>query len=159
VSALVPYKRIEIAIEACRRVRAPLTVVGRGPELERLQRLGGPDVHFAGWLDGESVRELYRRSTAVLLPGVEDFGMVPVEAQACGTPAVALAMGGSAETISDGLTGVLVEEPTAEAFAAGLERVAGLGRDTRAIRANAERFSRERFMTAFKAAVDEAVTW
>jgi glycosyltransferase involved in cell wall biosynthesis len=157
VSALVPYKRLEVAIEACRLARAPLTVVGRGPELYKLQRLAGQDVQFAGWQDDEAVRDLYRRSTAVLLPGVEDFGMVPVEAQACGTPAVALARGGSAETIKDGVTGVLVHEPTAEAFAAGLERASTLPWDTQAIRANAERFSREQFMSAFKTAVDEAI--
>jgi glycosyltransferase involved in cell wall biosynthesis len=165
VSALVPYKRVDLAIEACRRAGARLTVVGRGPELERLQRLGGPDVEFTGWLADEEIRQLYRRSSAVLLPGIEDFGMVPVEAQACGTPVVALAAGGATETILDGVTGVLVETPSAEAFAAGLERVTSLRRDTRAIRANAERFSRERFMTAFTKAVDdaiaerEAVTW
>jgi glycosyltransferase involved in cell wall biosynthesis len=157
VSALVPYKRIEIAVEACRRVGAELTVVGRGPELANLQRLAGGNVRFAGWQDDEAVRDLYRRAKAVLLPGIEDFGMVPVEAQACGTPVVALARGGSAETTRDGVTGVLVDEPTAEAFADGLERVAALPRNTQAIRANAERFSRERFMTAFEAAVEDAI--
>jgi glycosyltransferase involved in cell wall biosynthesis len=157
VSALVPYKRIEIAVEACRRVGADLTVVGRGPELANLQRLAGGNVRFAGWQDDEAVRDLYRRAKAVLLPGIEDFGMVPVEAQACGTPVVALARGGSAETTRDGVTGVLVDAPTAEAFADGLKRVAALPRNTQAIRANAERFSRERFMTAFEAAVEDAI--
>jgi glycosyltransferase involved in cell wall biosynthesis len=164
VSALVPYKRLDVAIEACRRVGASLTVVGRGPELKQLQRLG-PDVRFTGWLADEEIRQLYRRSSAVLLPGIEDFGMVPVEAQACGTPVVAFAQGGAAETILDGVTGVLVDDPSAEAFAAGIARVTSLRRDRPAIRANAERFSRERFMTAFTRAVDdavaepEAVTW
>ncbi len=165
VSALVPYKRVDVAIEACRRVGAKLTVVGRGPELEKLQQLGGSNVQFTGWLGDDAIRELYRRSSAVLLPGVEDFGLVPVEAQACGTPVVALGRGGAAETIENGVTGVLIDDASAEAFVAGLERVRSMPRDRRTIRANAERFSRQRFMTSFRSAVDdaiaerEAVTW
>lgn len=157
VSALVPYKRVEVAIEACRLAGAKLTVVGRGPELEKLQQLGGANVRFTGWLGDDEIRELYRRSSAVLLPGVEDFGMVPVEAQACGTPVVALGQGGAAETIEDGVTGVLVGDPSVEAFADGLARVRSMPRDRRAIRTNAERFSRQRFLTSFGNAVDEAL--
>lgn len=157
VSALVPYKRVDVAIEACRAMAVPLTVVGRGPELERLQRFADGNTEFLGWRSDDEVRDLYRAATAVLLPGVEDFGMVPVEAQACGTPVVAMGTGGAAETIVDGATGVLVGDPTPAAFAAGLRRVLELEPDRAAIRANALRFSRERFMTDFKAAVDAAV--
>ena len=156
VSALVPYKRLEVAIEACRQARVPLKIVGRGPEEARLRRLAGPDVDFLGWRADDEIRDLYRRAAAVLLPGTEDFGMVPVEAQACGTPVVALAAGGACETVVDGLTGVLVEDGSPDAFAAGLSRVRTLRRDPIAIRANAERFSRTRFLTAFQAAVAEA---
>lgn len=157
VSALVPYKRLDVAIEACRLLGARLTVVGRGPELSRLQQLGG-DVAFVGWRTDEEIRQLYRRSTAVLLPGVEDFGIVPVEAQACGIPVVALASGGAAETIIDGVTGVLVADPSVRAFAEGMQTVAGWRLDPAPIRANAERFSRDRFMTEFENAVEDAVT-
>jgi glycosyltransferase involved in cell wall biosynthesis len=157
VSALVPYKRVDVAIEACTRAGARLTVVGRGPELSKLQELGGKSVEFAGWLPDEEVRRLYRQSRAVLLPGVEDFGMVPVEAQACGTPVVALAQGGAAETILDGVSGVLVTDRSADAFADGLRRVTSIPLDRVAIRANAARFSKERFMTDFQTAVDEAI--
>jgi glycosyltransferase involved in cell wall biosynthesis len=99
---------------------------------------------------------LYSRAAAVLLPGTEDFGMVPVEAQACGTPVVALGVGGACETVVDGHTGVLVGDGSPDAFAAGLARVRTLRRDPAAIRANAERFSRARFLTGFQAAVAEA---
>jgi glycosyltransferase involved in cell wall biosynthesis len=78
VSALVPYKRIDVAIEACRVIDAPLQIVGDGPERRRLERSAGPGVRFLGWRSDEQIRELYRRATAVLLPGTEDFGMVPV---------------------------------------------------------------------------------
>lgn len=157
VSALVPYKRVDLAIEACRRVGAPLAIVGRGPEEARLRQLAGPDVQFLGWRSDEEVRTLYRRARAVLLPGTEDFGMVPVEAQACGTPVVALARGGACETVIDGETGVLVDQATPEAFADGLARMQSLALAPGVIRANAERFSRERFMTDFRAAIDQAI--
>jgi glycosyltransferase involved in cell wall biosynthesis len=156
VSALVPYKRLDVAIKACRQARVPLKIVGRGPEEGRLRRLAGPDVEFLGWRTDDEIRDLYGRAAAVLLPGTEDFGMVPVEAQACGTPVVARGAGGACETVVDGLTGVLVEDGSPDAFAAGLSRVRTLPRDPVAIRANAERFSRARFLSAFQAAVAEA---
>jgi glycosyltransferase involved in cell wall biosynthesis len=157
VSALVPYKRLDVAIEACRRLAAPLTIVGTGPEEARLRTLAGPDVRFVGWLRDEEIRTLYRSSSATLLPGTEDFGIVPVESQACGTPVVALGHGGARETVIDGATGVLVPEPTAEAFAAGLTRATQAAFDPAAVRANALRFSKQQFVTAITAALNEAI--
>ncbi len=144
VSALVPYKRIELAIAACERVGVPLRIVGDGPERERLARMAGPTVTFTGRLSDASIRDEYRGALALLLPGEEDFGIVPVEAQACGRPVVALARGGALETVQDGDTGVLFAEPTVASLAAGLERVMTLSFDTNRIRAHAERFSRAR---------------
>ncbi len=158
VSALVPYKKVELAIEACRRAGVPLKVVGRGPEMARLQRLAGPATEFLGWRSDEEVRGFYQRAAAVLLPGVEDFGMVPVEAQACGTPVVALGAGGANETVIDGQTGVLAAEATPDAFAAALTRARTISFDERFIREHALRFSRERFMSDFKRVVDETVS-
>jgi glycosyltransferase involved in cell wall biosynthesis len=157
VSALVPYKRIDIAIEACRLAGVPLRIVGRGPEETALRRLAGPDVEFLGWRRDDEIRDLYGRAAAVLLPGVEDFGMVPVEAQACGTPVVALAAGGAVETVEDGVTGVLVHDDSAQAFADALTRLPALRLDPAIIRASALRYSRERFMTEFEAAVAGAI--
>jgi glycosyltransferase involved in cell wall biosynthesis len=157
VSALVPYKRVNIAIDACRRVGARLKIVGRGPEEARLRLSADSSVEFMGWCSDDDIRELYGQATAVLLPGTEDFGMVPVEAQACGTPVVAYGEGGACETVLDGHTGVLVSDPSAAAFADGLARVSALRFDRAAIRAHAERFSRTRFMNSFQAAVASAV--
>jgi glycosyltransferase involved in cell wall biosynthesis len=157
VSALVPYKRVETAIEACRLAGVRLTIVGRGPEESRLRQLAGPDVEFLGWVSDETIRNLYGTAAAVLLPGREDFGMVPVEAQACGTPVVALRAGGACETVLDGVTGVLVEDGSPEGFAEGLARARAVAFDPAAIRANAERFSRERFMSDFQTAVSDAM--
>jgi glycosyltransferase involved in cell wall biosynthesis len=153
----VPYKRVETAIEACRLAGVRLTIIGRGPEEPRLRQLAGPTVEFLGWLGDDAVRDHYERAAAVLLPGLEDFGMVPVEAQACGTPVVALRAGGACETVVDGITGVLVEDGSPEGFAEGLARLRTLSFDPAAIRANAERFSRERFMTDFQSAVSDAI--
>jgi glycosyltransferase involved in cell wall biosynthesis len=157
VSALVPYKRIDVAIEACRRARVPLTIVGRGPEEARLEALGGPGVEFLGWRSDEEVRDLYQRATAVLLPGVEDFGLVPVEAQACGCPVIALGQGGACESVVDGMTGFLVEDGSADAFADAIARARAITFDRDAIRANAERFSRDRFLTHFRSAVADTL--
>jgi glycosyltransferase involved in cell wall biosynthesis len=159
VSALVPYKRLDVAIRACGQVGAALTIVGTGPEEVRLRRLAqsvAADVEFAGWLDGDRIRDLYQRSRAVLMPGVEDFGIVPVEAQACGRPVVALAEGGAVETVVDGITGVLVRDPSVEAFAAALRDVSARPFDGAAIRRHAESFSKARFQQQFRAVIDSA---
>ena len=162
VSALVPYKRLEIAIAACARVGVPLTVVGRGPEMDRLKALAGTlraDVTFAGWIDDEDVRDLYRRSRAVIMPGVEDFGMVPVEAQACGRPVVVLAEGGALESVVDGVTGIHVRDASAEAFADALNDVSVRAWDPLGIRAHAETFGKARFQQQFQVVVTTAARY
>ncbi len=157
VSALVPYKRLDLAIEACRVARIPLRIVGQGPERARLERAAGPDVEFLGVRTNEEIRDLYRRAAVAMLPGEEDFGIVPLEAQACGRPVVALGKGGAVETVVDGVTGVLVDEPTPGALADGLRRALATRFDPAAIRRHAERFSRERFADEIRACVDETL--
>jgi glycosyltransferase involved in cell wall biosynthesis len=160
VSALAPYKRLDVAIRAAGMARMALTVVGTGPEDARLQSLAassGSAVTFTGWLGNQDIRELYRRCRAVVMPGIEDFGMVPVEAQACGRPVVALGEGGALETVIDGVTGILVREPTAEAYAHAFADVARHDFDSAAIRRHAESFGTDRFKEEFQAAVDGAL--
>jgi glycosyltransferase involved in cell wall biosynthesis len=157
VSALVPYKRLDVAIRAVAKVGGALTIVGRGPEEARLRRLAdsiGANVTFSGWVEDDRVRELYRGARAVLMPGVEDFGMVPVEAQACGRPVVALAEGGALDSVLDGVTGILVREPTVEAFAEALNDVPARAFDPAVIRRHAERFGKARFQAEFQQVVD-----
>jgi glycosyltransferase involved in cell wall biosynthesis len=143
VSALVPYKRVELAIDACRLADLPLTIVGSGPDRTRLEARASGRVSFLGWRSDEEVRELYRAASVVVLPGEEDFGIVPVEAQACGTPVVALGRGGVLDTVTDGVSGVLVGEPTAGAFAEALHHVPATPSAT--IRAGVERFGPSAF--------------
>jgi glycosyltransferase involved in cell wall biosynthesis len=157
VSALVPYKRLDVAIEACRLARVPLRIVGQGPELRRLSAQAPDGVEFLGPRTDEEIRELYRSSGVVLLPGEEDFGIVPVEAQACGRPVVALARGGVLETVSDGVTGVLVTEEGPDAFAAGMCRALEAAWDAGAMRAQAERFGRARFAARMAAEIDDVL--
>jgi glycosyltransferase involved in cell wall biosynthesis len=150
VSALVPYKRVDIAIDAARLADIPLRIVGDGPDRARLERAaaehGVSSTTFLGRRSDEEIRELYRHAAVTLLPGEEDFGIVPVEAQACGGPVVALARGGATETVIDGKTGVLVEDSSAAAFADGIARATSASYDRTAIRRHAEKFSRERFV-------------
>lgn len=157
VSALVPYKRLDVAIAACAEVKQRLIIVGKGPEEARLRGLAGPDVTFAGWLGDREVCSLYQGCQAVLMPGVEDFGMVPVEAQACGRPVVALGEGGALESVTNGATGVLVPERSVAAFAQGLAEVATRTFEPAAIRAHAETFDRPRFLREFQTIVNEAL--
>jgi glycosyltransferase involved in cell wall biosynthesis len=101
VSALVPYKKIELAIEACRRLNRPLVVIGSGPEARRLKKMAGRRTQFLGWQSDETIRDYLRRCRALVFPGQEDFGIVPVEAHACGAPVVAYGRGGVTETVLD----------------------------------------------------------
>ncbi|MDR1988916.1 MAG: glycosyltransferase [Acidobacteriaceae bacterium] len=145
VSALVPYKRIDLAMHACAKAGVPLTIVGDGPERESLQRQAPAGTTFLGRRSNDDILALYRTASVVLLPGEEDFGIVPLEAQACGRPVVALGKGGAVETVIDGVTGRLVDEPSVDAFAAAITDTLTASFDRRAIRAHAERFGRERF--------------
>ncbi len=157
VSALVPYKRIDLAVEACRRSGAALRIVGDGPERSRLERLAGANVTFLGAMAGDAIRNEYQRARAVILPGEEDFGIVPVEAQACGRPVVAYARGGALETVVDGETGVLFEELTPASLGAALDRAAGLRVDPERLHAHAGQFSRERHMERMRDTIDETL--
>ena len=155
VSALVPYKRIDLAIRACRLARVPLRVVGTGPDLRRLRALSTTAVEFLADVSDQEVRRLFQNAAVVLLPGTEDFGIAPVEAQACGRPVVALRRGGACETVVDGLTGALVPEATAGAFAEAINRVIQARLDPHVIRKHALQFSRERFHVDFRRQIYE----
>ncbi len=111
VTALAPYKRVELAIAACGRLGLELRIVGTGPEQRRLERLAGPGTHFLGRVDGDTLRRLYRQAEVFLQPGVEDFGIASVEALASGTPVVAIGRGGILDIVEDGEHGVLYQTP------------------------------------------------
>jgi glycosyltransferase involved in cell wall biosynthesis len=161
VSALVPYKRIQLAIEAFRGRDEPLLIVGTGPSASALASIAPGNVRFLGWLPDEELRRLYRTCRAVLLPGVEDFGIVPLEAQACGAPVVAFAEGGALDTVRPGETGVLFDEPTHASLSHAIDRISALRLNKESLRDWALGFSRSRFRSRMqefvRARVSESV--
>jgi glycosyltransferase involved in cell wall biosynthesis len=151
VSKLVPYKRVDVAIRAAVALGAPLRVIGDGPERARLEAIAGPTVRFDGWVDDARLAEAYRGARALLFPGIEDFGIVPLEAQASGVPVIAFAEGGALETVVDGATGVLFAPRTVEALVEAIRRLDRLEFDPVRARAHAERFARPRFLEEVRA--------
>ena len=154
---LVGYKRVDIAIRAANLGRLPLVVFGDGPERKRLEAMAGPTVRFVGPVSREGLVALIRRAKAYLFPGVEDFGILPVEAQAGGRPVIAFAGGGVLETVIHGRTGILLPEATPDAFLGGIEQLASLGDAPTACRSNAARFGRARFEAEISELVAQAI--
>jgi glycosyltransferase involved in cell wall biosynthesis len=157
VSALAPYKRLELALDAYRGSGWPLRVVGTGPEADRLRDLAPAEATFLGHVPDEELRELYRGCRAVVMPGVEDFGIVPLEAMACGRPAVVYGEGGGPESVEPGRTGLVFDEPSAEALRAALATHSTIPFDRLALRARAEAQRREVFESRIRAFVERAL--
>jgi glycosyltransferase involved in cell wall biosynthesis len=156
VSALAPYKRLEDAIDAANARQLPLTIAGFGPERARLTARARETVRFLDTPKDDMLRECYRTAETVLMPGEEDFGIVPLEAQACGAPVVALGRGGAIETVRDGETGVLYDAPGAAGLLTALDRLRGLTLNPAALARNAARFSPDVFQGRFLAALRAA---
>ena len=153
---VVPYKRVDLAAEACARLGRRLVVAGDGRALEALRPFSGPGVELLGRVDRARRDELMAGARALLFPGEEDFGIVPVEAQAAGTPVIAFGVGGAGETVLDGLTGVLFAEQSAAALAAAIERFESLTLDPAVLREHARAFDRPRFRAEMAAAIEDA---
>jgi glycosyltransferase involved in cell wall biosynthesis len=142
---LVRYKRIDRAVIAATKASLPLIVFGVGPDLSRLKSLAGPTVQFVGGCSAKTLLGLMQTAIALIFPGIEDFGILPVEVQATGTPVVALAQGGANETVINGATGLLYEEDSLECLLDSLKKVQHLNWNVQACRRNANRFARPRF--------------
>jgi glycosyltransferase involved in cell wall biosynthesis len=151
VSALVPYKRIDLAIAAADRSSVRLKVVGTGPDFKALRRRAGRSVEFLGAVGGEDLRRLYREARALLMPGEEDFGIAALEAQACGTPVIAYGRGGALETVVPGTTGLLFPELNLASLCGVLDNFRGFASNRETLRAQALRFSRASFREKFEA--------
>ncbi len=149
-SRMLAYRRLDLAVEAATMLGRELRVVGDGPERQRLESLAGPAVRFLGHVPRAELRDLMARCHAYVLPGLEDFGIAPVEAMAAGKPVVAFRGGGATETVVEGLTGVFFDQPDTRSLAEALERLEAIGFHGPTIRENARRFDVEVFRRSWR---------
>jgi glycosyltransferase involved in cell wall biosynthesis len=154
---LVPYKRPDLAIQAFNAIGKNLVVIGGGEMLDQLRRIAGPTVKILGPQPFSVLRDHYAKCRALIFPGEEDFGMVPVEAMASGRPVIAFGRGGALETVRDGETGVFFHEPSVAALAAALNHFETLKLDPAKIAGQAQKFATSHFLLRLKQHVDELV--
>jgi glycosyltransferase involved in cell wall biosynthesis len=167
VSALVPYKKIDIAIAAFNRLKLPLKIAGEGPLRKRLEKLAQPNIEFLGWVSDEAIATLYASCQALIFPGEEDFGIVPLEAQASGRPVIAYGKGGVRESVididgldrggADNATGIFYTEASTESLIDAVERYHEIKHlfEPAALRRHASRFSRAAFKSQMKQFIAE----
>jgi glycosyltransferase involved in cell wall biosynthesis len=149
VSHLVPYKRVDLLVDAFNKCRRPLTIIGDGPERSRLEHRAGANIRFLGAQPDVSVVNAMQRCRAFVFAGEEDFGIVMAEAQACGKPVLALGRGGATEIVEPGVTGILFEDQSTDGVLDALEQFDRSRFDPQQIRESALRFSRGRFLREF----------
>jgi glycosyltransferase involved in cell wall biosynthesis len=142
---LIPYKRLDLAVEAFNQLRLPLVIYGDGRDRAALAAAAGPNITFLGRVSSEQLVDLFQRCRAFIFPGLEDFGIAPVEAQACGRPVIAYAGGGALDTVVAGETGAFFSQPTAAALAVAVATFDDAAASPAACRRNAERFAADRF--------------
>ncbi len=145
VARLVPYKRVDVAIEACEKLGRPLKIVGSGPELSMLRSKAGRYTEFLGFVNDDTLCELYQGAKALLFPQEEDFGITPLEAAACGKPTIAFGAGGALETIIPGVTGLLFDRQNAVSLQTAIEAAEKIQWDSLIIHRHAQQFSDEQF--------------
>ncbi len=153
---LVPYKRVDLVVKACTRLDLPLKVAGRGRDMERLQEMAGPTVEFLGFVPDDGVPELFARARAFVFPGLEDFGITPLQAQAAGRPVIAFKGGGSLDTVVPGKTGEFFEEQSVEALMAVLQDFDATRYNPAECRAHAQKFDSAVFRRQISETVERA---
>jgi glycosyltransferase involved in cell wall biosynthesis len=151
VSALVPYKKVELAIATGKK----LLIIGDGPLRSELERRKHPNVELAGYVSRARIIERLSRARSLILPGLEDFGITPLEAMAVGTPVVALRGGGVLDTVVEGESGIFFDRPAVESLIAAMEQVESRQWDRAAIRAHAAAFNRARFLREFEEQIEK----
>jgi len=158
VSALVPYKKIDLAIEVFKRRKERLLIVGDGPELKRLKKIAPQNVSFLGSISDDTLLKLYQNARAFILPGIEDFGIAPLEAQACGVPVIAFGRGGVLESVRDEETGIFFYEQSVDSLNDAIDRFQNMKFNKSEIRKWAEKFSCQNFRKKIKDWIEKEVS-
>ena len=157
VSRFVPYKRLDLAVQAFTKLGLPLKVVGTGRQLKQLKEMAGPTIEFLGRVDDVALPGLMAAAKAFIMPGEEDFGIAPVEANACGRPVIAFGAGGALDSQIDGVTGVFFPEPTVDSLCDAVRRFEKISFDTHRIRAHAETFDTDVFRARIQRTIEQAI--
>jgi glycosyltransferase involved in cell wall biosynthesis len=155
VSRLIPYKRIDLAVQAFNRLGLPLVVIGEGRDRAHLEALAKPNIHFLGRLSNAETDEYRYRCRAFIFPGEDDFGIAPVEAMAAGRPVIAYAAGGALDTLVEGVSGAFFAEPTVESLITAVQRFQVMRFDALTIQTHARQFSAENFRARFMEFAEE----
>jgi len=150
VSALVPYKKVDIVIEAFNELKLPLKIIGSGPEEKKLENIAKENIEFLGWVDSLKLKEYYTKAKAFIFPQLEDFGITAVESQAAGTPVIAYGEGGAKETVINGKTGLFFYFQTSYEIIKAVKKFEKMSFDIKELKKNANRFSKENFVDNFK---------
>jgi glycosyltransferase involved in cell wall biosynthesis len=158
VSALVPYKRLDLAIETFNQNGKTLVIVGTGPEFKQLKKMSAPNIQFLGRVDAVELRELYRKAAALIQPGEEDFGINMIEALSCQCPVIGYGRGGVLESIVEGETGIFFNELSASALQQTIDKTTSIRFNTPLMRETAQRFSPARFKTEFQRLIPQKAT-
>lgn len=155
VSRLVPYKRVDLAIAACNKLKLPLKIIGTGSEEDRLKDMAGPTIEFLGNTTDEILLEYYKHCLAVIFPGHEDLGLVPIEAQSFGKPVIAFKAGGALETVVEGKTGEFFYPQNTKSLIVAIQKFQKMKYNTKDCVAQAEKFGFTRFKSAFMKTIEK----
>ncbi|MCB9461831.1 MAG: glycosyltransferase [Anaerolineaceae bacterium] len=156
VSRLIPYKRIDLAVQAATRLNVPLKIGGKGRDMERLRAMAGPSVEFLGFVPDDELPTLMAKAKAFIFPGLEDFGITPVQAEAAGRPVIAYDAGGALDTVIPGMTGEHFAELTVDSLAEVMANFDASHYDPQTIRQHALKFDVGVFDAQIRAFVDQA---
>lgn len=156
IGRLIPYKRFDLLIATANELKLPLKIAGTGQEEQRLKAMAGPTVEFLGFVPDETLPNLYANATALLMPQLEDAGITPLEAQACGTPVIAYGKGGALDTISNGITGIFFDAQTVESISAAINNFSNTAFNAEVIRTHARQFSATNFKKQLQIIINNA---
>lgn len=157
VGRLIPYKRFDLVVEAFNKLGKPLKIVGDGPEMAKLKRKAKKNVEFLGRVGDKDLQEIYQGAKALIFPQIEDFGIVPLEAIACGTPVIAYGRGGALETVIDGVSGVFFDEQTGESLAKAVSKFEKQSWNPKEVAKSVEDFGSARFKSELRHFLEKAM--